>query len=383
LKFLALSFTLLSAGLTYAQTEDSNSSTAPVARVYVTRPTHLDVFNVSSSRKLTPISGSPFSNISLSHLSINKKFLFGASDDQKTIITYSIASNGAPKILGQIDTSLYNDETDCAGPQPTLIDHTGVTIYNYQADCDDTAVTQSYKIEENGELQYLSRVLTTEDLSMTPTVLIGNNDYAYNFGSKYELPGVRSFIFKRESDGTLDQVNATVNFPKPAIAGDVYDNDRTTAVDSTDHIVLPLYEVNPDTGESDGPDRLYSHTADSKGNLTTTNTLANAPTIEVESAEAMSISPSAKLLAVGGGQYGNKGFQVFHFNGASPITKDTGLLHSSENFLQFGWDKDNHLFALSTSALHIYSATPTSVKEEAGSPISIPEASSVIVQSLN
>jgi len=47
--------------------------------------------------KLTPISGSPFSNISLSHLSINKKFLFGASDDQKTIITYSIASNGAPR----------------------------------------------------------------------------------------------------------------------------------------------------------------------------------------------------------------------------------------------------------------------------------------------
>jgi hypothetical protein len=33
--------------------------------------------------------------------------------------------------------------------------------------------------------------------------------------------------------------------------------------------------------------------------------------------------------------------------------------------------------------LHTYSATPTSIKEEAGSPISIPEASSVIVQSLN
>ena len=91
----------------------------------------------------------------------------------------------------------------------------------------------------------------------------------------------------------------------------------------------------------------------------------------------MSISPSGKLLVVG-----QSGFQVFHFDGADPITKYTGVLHSSETFLQFGWDKANHLFALSNNALHIYSATSTSIKEESGSPISIPEASSVVVLSL-
>jgi hypothetical protein len=95
----------------------------------------------------------------------------------------------------------------------------------------------------------------------------------------------------------------------------------------------------------------------------------------------MSISPSGKLLAVGGGT-GAKGLEVYHFNGASPITKFTGLLHSSENFLEFGWDKSNHLYALRSDGLHIYSATSTSIKEESGSPISIPEASSLIVQSL-
>jgi len=359
----------------------SASVSAPVAFVYVSRPTHVDAFAVSSSGKLTAVPGSPFPNISLSHMSVNKKFLFGASDDQKNIITYSIASNGALKKVGEIDTLLYDNGEGCAGPL-TLIDHTGVTVYNYQDSCDDTPVTQSYEIEANGELRFLSRVLTSEDLSMSPTVLLGNNHYAYNFGSSFEQPGVQSFIFRRESNGTLDFANSTVNFPKPVHAGDVFDNERASTADPSDHIALSLWEVDPSTGDSTGPSRLYSYTADSEGNLKTTNTLAQAPTTGLVSIGAMSISPSAKLLAVGAGIYDSKGFQVFHFNGASPITKYTGLLHPSETFRQFGWDKDNHLFALSTTALHIYSATSTSIKEEAGSPISIPEASSVIVLSL-
>ena len=80
---------------------------------------------------------------------------------------------------------------------------------------------------------------------------------------------------------------------------------------------------------------------------------------------AMSISPSGKLLAIGAGRLA---FQVFRFNGSSPITKYAGLLHTSETFVEFGWDKDNHLYALSTTNLHVYSATSTSLKEVSGSP---------------
>jgi len=70
------------------------------------------------------------------------------------------------------------------------------------------------------------------------------------------------------------------------------------------------------------------------------------------------------------------------FNGADPITKYTGVLHSSETFLEFGWDKDNHLYALSTTNLHVYRLPPQRFKEVSGSPYSIPEASSVIVLTL-
>lgn len=99
----------------------------------------------------------------------------------------------------------------------------------------------------------------------------------------------------------------------------------------------------------------------------------------------MSISPTGKLPAVGGGgfeEYGPKGFQIFHFNGASPITHYSGVLQSSHLISQFGWDKYNHLYVLGDGYLFVYTVTSTSIKEATGSPYSIPEASSVIVLDL-
>jgi hypothetical protein len=97
----------------------------------------------------------------------------------------------------------------------------------------------------------------------------------------------------------------------------------------------------------------------------------------------MSISPSGKLLAIGAGYLDVKGI-----SGVSFQRRRSGYeVHRRAPFernLPAVWlgQGNNHLFALSSSALHIYDATSTSIKEESGSPISIPEASSVIVQSL-
>jgi hypothetical protein len=75
-----------------------------------------------------------------------------------------------------------------------------------------------------------------------------------------------------------------MNFPKPVTAGDVYNNDPVAATDTTNHLVLPIYEVNPndgDTANSTNGTFLVSYTADSKGNLTTTNTLRRCANVRV------------------------------------------------------------------------------------------------------
>jgi hypothetical protein len=69
------------------------------------------------------------------------------------------------------------------------------------------------------------------------------------------------------------------------------------------------------------------------------------------------MAPSGKLLAVAG----TGGLQVFHFNGAAPATKYTGLLTSSE-VDEIGWDNSNHLYAIGNAAnkLWVFTVTPSS-----------------------
>jgi hypothetical protein len=368
------------------QTKESPAATSPpVAYVYVSRPTHVDGFAVSSAGKLTPVPGSPFSNIALSHMSVTKSFLFGASDDDQDIYTYSIASNGALKQVSVIDAHKYNPpDNNCFSVGPTIIDTTGKTLYNDDYNCDgDSQYLQSYKIEANGDLQFLANSGgQSEDYDMGPPVMLGTNKFAYVAGLFDQAdPGGLFQGYKRESNGSLQLENISFEFPKPKNPDDVYTPNSSLAADPTDHVAIAMEPQNNISNDNDGPMVLASFTAGSNGNLTTTNTYENMPAVEVYP-YALSISPTGKLLAAGGGcPVCETGFQVFHFNGSSPITHDTGLLHSSETFVQFGWDKNNHLYALSTTNLHVYTATPTSIKEVSGSPYSIPEASSVIVLS--
>ena len=95
------------------------------------------------------------------------------------------------------------------------------------------------------------------------------------------------------------------------------------------------------------------------------------------------MSPSGKLLAVAGNAgvvAGTGGLQVFHFNGANPITHYTGLIARDE-IDQIFWDNDNHLYAISHSAskLFVFTITPTSVIQAPGSPYTITNPQNITV----
>jgi hypothetical protein len=122
---------------------------------------------------------------------------------------------------------------------------------------------------------------------------------------------------------------------------------------------------------------LATYTANANGTLTTTSTYKNMPDVDLPFTTTLSISPSGKLLAVGG-----KGFQIFHFDGSDPITHYSGALQTGVTIQEFGWDKANHLYALGGGELFVYTVTPTNITEAPGSPYSIPESSSVIVLTL-
>jgi hypothetical protein len=207
-----------------------------------------------------------------------------------------------------------------------------------------------------------------------PASFLANNQYAYSAvcsGNMYW--GI--YGFKRESDGMLTEADITAK-PPAAPTGYFYCPSQA-ATDLENHVAISMQPVNQETFAPDKPAQVATFTAAANGNLSTTSTAANMPKTSVGSVTDLSMAPSGKLLAISG----TGGLQVFHFNGASPMTAYTGLLTKDE-IDQFFWDNQNHLYAISRTAgkLFVFTVTPTGYSQASGSPYSISHPQDIIVQ---
>jgi hypothetical protein len=392
------------------QSAQENAVSAPVAHVYVTGATQVYAFSAAADGRLTPVPGSPFSD-SLSWIAANSHYLFGTEADGATIASFSMASDGALKKVASINTTnFYSGRNGGGGCSPYFpvqfrIDHSGENLYN-AVDPEDGfcgSVFQSFRIDNsNGELTYLGA--SNWILNGGPSMdFLGNNEYAYSPQCTYVDGNASYFIvgFKRLSSGELDGFNTG---PYTGAAGPIPPDPSgqgnycplAVAPDPTNHVAVVLRDVaNPD----DAPARqgvaaeccneapvIATYTAAANGQISTTSTYHNMPTAETADYQMtegqMRMSPSGKLLAVGG-----SGLEIFHFNGANPITKYKTVL-ANKPITQIYWDKNNHLYAIeyngasSTGKLYVYTVTPTSVTEAPGSPYAIPSPGSLTVHTL-
>jgi WD40 repeat protein len=115
--------------------------------------------------------------------------------------------------------------------------------------------------------------------------------------------------------------------------------------------------------------QLASYTIGSSGDLTSTNTKADMPTIDTWNYDLeMKINPAGNVLAVTTGT----GIQFFHFNGAGSITTFTGVIGGSGAIISMAWS-GNTLYAVNNASgkLHVYDVSTTKVVEAAGSPYSL------------
>jgi hypothetical protein len=169
----------------------------------------------------------------------------------------------------------------------------------------------------------------------------------------------------------------SINPPVPDAASGSYYVPYMAAADPANHVAISFQPISDNSQDVDGSTQLATYTVGTTGSLTTTSTRENMPVSSVKSVNYLKMSPSGKLLAVAG----TAGLQVFHFNGASPITKYTGLL-TNDGISQCFWDSNNHLYALSQSAkkLFVFTITPTSYSEAPGSPYTINGPQNIIVQ---
>jgi hypothetical protein len=292
-------------------------------------------------------------------MAINGKWLFGG--DYGNIESFSVASNGA---LALADTVATQGDVD-----NLFLDHTGTWLY---INSFDGAYYNylSYNIDQStGQLAFLNEA-GGGPLNHAGLSFIGNNEFAYS-ATCAEFPMV--FELQRASDGSITESGASA--PLPTLPAGYSYCPWFAAADPTDHVAIAVQPMHAN-GSVAGPYQLATYTADSSGNLTTTSTFQNMPSVRVGGVSDYWMSPNGKALAVAG--FG--GLQVFHFNGANPITQFTGLLTSNAVW-QIFWDNASHLYALSVLAgeLYVFTVTEKGVRQAPGSPYAVPGAQNIIV----
>jgi hypothetical protein len=394
LKLIALFSIALSTATAWAQilSPDAKANvqpatgSSPVAYVYVasappnSNTNQIVAYTAAANGSLSPMPGSPFPE-NVYSMAVNGKYLMAANRATPDINAYNIASDGALSFSASTNYAQYNAPGGCGGAGQVFLDHTGATLYiqefNGSDSCSNTVVASFSVVKATGSLTFLGTDVTGAFPGFNSAAyFIGNNVYAYgavNSACMY----FAIYGFKRAENGMLNGFEVQANQPTlpPGIRGYVR---ALAAADPTNHVAFTMQPANP-PGCAPGPLQLASYTADSNGDLTTTNTYANMPATSIVNYYDMKMSPSGKLLAIAG----QEGLQVFHFRGELPIKHYTGLLtHDPIN--QMFWDNNNHLYAISGTSgkLFVFTITPTQHARAPGSPYPISTPVNVIVQPL-
>jgi hypothetical protein len=380
-RFSFFSFCLLAALCTQATFAET-----PVAYVYVQTAKGVNVYNSSTTGTLTLVSGSPFQTTGLMIGSNGTQLITLGTDN---VYSYKVASNGAIGAeVSHVDTRSYAG-SQCGTTAGAVLDHNGQNIYVFlkgTVSGDGTNLCdalQTWSISpSSSELTFKGNFIVDQNNKSTGDytlpVFLGNDTFAYD---SYIIPDACELSLNpiaRESSGLLQPANDQYLNNPTAAPGYYYyvaAATHTTSTspwpslitdDPTDHIAVAMYAENNAPCGTPGPLQLASFTADKNGSLATSSTYKNMPSVAGGSINVMRGSPAGNLLAVATGT----GVQIFHFNGANPITAFTGVIGTSGFISDLQWDKSNHLYAINGSSgkVHVYTVTTTSAVEASGSP---------------
>jgi hypothetical protein len=384
-KFAVYLSLALSTAAACAQDMSAATSNSPVAHIYVastppnSKTNEIVAYSAAANGRLSPVTGSPFPG-NVSSMAANGEYLMGVNVAKPDIDAFKIQPDGALSYATSTNYAQYNNPpSGCGIAGQPFFDHTGATFYLMEFEASNACANNIYAsfavVKATGGLNYLGLANTGTFPGVNSAAdFIGNDVYAYTADNS-SCMYFAFYGFRRRTNGRLSGFNVKANLPPPPSGARGYVPNQSAA-DPTNHLVFTMQPANPPDCAS-GPLQLASYTAEANGNLRTTNTHSNMPVPLISSIFGMKISPSGKLLAVAG----QEGLQIFHFNGASPITHYTGLLTRDPITAMF-WDNNNHLYATSQSSgkLFVYTITPTKHQMAPGSPYTISSPGDIVVQ---
>lgn len=358
----------------------ASAATAPVAYVYVADGESIHAYSTQADGSLTSVQTLATPNHLIWHLSVTKKFLYGI-DGGSDISMFAIGPNGALTSLGVMSAAEY-DPGNCFASGVLQVDETGSNLYTVVGDCEQNSYLVSFKILPTGQLAYLGRAYSNS-FAWSQIRFTANNLYAFETGCYARVSNgamtsatAETPEYKRESNGYLTYIGTSNDVPQGS-GGKTF--CPFALASHGDQLVFEYLRYWPGQYFYGTDSPLGVYTVSSDGKLSTESNYSNMASSEVYPS-TLSVSPSGAVLATAG----DGAYQFFHFNGANQPVKWTGPLSAGGGAVEeLGWDKADHFYALTETALIVYHVTATSYKQEAGLPNAFTNAASLIVLSLD
>jgi hypothetical protein len=331
-------------------------------------------FSVSSDGTLTPISGFPLS-YALSGVA-SGNYLFATNADGVHIDTYKISSDGSLTKVQSFDDTQASAKAcgGCVPGQPQFADPTGSKLYataGYLDGGDWNGYLQTFAVDpSSGAISYVSSNMWIESRGWAQVFGSYSANDAFLYGTNETTVTAGIVLATPSADGSLVEPSSglAIQGVSPSQVDSV-----VIGTDTKNHLVATIQPTNTFQGP-EIPIQLASFTINSDGSLTTTNTSAQMP---ATSSTLGSVSPDGTLIAMAGAE---SGIQLYNFNGADPITALGGML-ATDQITSLSWDKQHHLYALSSShMLYVFNVTSSGATPAPGSPHSVPNAYTFTLQ---
>jgi len=367
---LVVAFT---AGL-FAQTKEATATIPTVAYVYVGEKTtsgKIAVFSAKSNGSLTVVSGSPFSGPSQS-VAVNSGFVFAT--DGTNISTYSRLGNGGLHKSSIIDGSV------CAG-YPDLyvlgltLDHSGSSLYpglylNTGDDC-----FADFAVQHNGSLQFQSSTyIGAAEIGVLE--FSNNNQFAYGVGcarQDWVIDG-----FDRGPGGGLVMFNPAAEIPPVPSSisiDDIFFECPSPAAASAKGYLAVAYFFYPWNSSTNYSEYIATYEINSSGNLDlVTNSEEVTKFGTFTAINTLRFDPTGTYLAAAG----QGGLELFKLKSNGTLARVGNVLEPKLTFLDVKWDNDGHLYAISDSALYLFTLHSTGLTVT-GSPHPLANAQSLAV----
>jgi len=383
--FKSLSILFLCAALyappAFAQGASSQdfSASGPVAYIYVSsaprkpNPDAVFGFAAAANGALTPIPNSPL-GLNESLIASSPTTVVGFNAHTLSFDSFQIASDGSLSYASSI--SCVQNDYGCESVYTMTFDNAGADLYVNEQFAGSGYSTNSFSVDgSSGSLTYLGVLLALWDNSNIS--FMHNDVLAFSF-DQISCAYDSLDEFRRQSNGMLVLTQSHFQQPIPPPNVSLYYADIAAADPAGNYVAMVEQPVNPPYDCDAGyPVQIAAYTVESNGDLNTNSTYQNMPSTPIIDPQDMKISPSGKLLAVGG----EEGLQIFRFNGSQPVTHYTGLL-TTDPVTQLFWDNSDHLYALSRGGLYVLTVTPDSITNAPGSPHSIAFLQGLAVQPL-